>query len=259
MSYRYIRCEKENGMGWIRMNRPDKLNALNAYVFNEIEKSLMDFEEDDKIKVIVISGNEKAFCAGADVDPMANADIVTAFKLTDQSQAVFKRLSLVGKPTIAAISGYALGGGLELALCCDFRIAAENAVFGFPEINLGLIPGGGGTQRLPRLVGEGRAMELILLGENINAQQAENWGLVNKVVPIENIEVECRKLANKLIEKSSIALRCAKNAIRTGGNVGIEDGLKIEQDAFCLLFGTVDQKEGIASFLEKRKPVFIGR
>jgi len=259
MSYRYIICEKKQGLGWIRMNRPEKLNALNADVFNEIEKILMDFEEDDKIKVILISGNEKAFGAGADIDPMANADIVTAFKLTDQSHAVFKRLSGIAKPTIAAISGYALGGGLELALCCDFRMAAENAVFGLPEINLGLIPGGGGTQRLPRLIGEGRAMEMILLGKNIDARQADKWGLVNKVVPIENIDVECAKLARKLIEKSSIALRAAKSAIRAGGNVGIEDGLKIEQDAFCMLFGTADQKEGIASFLEKRKPVFSGR
>jgi enoyl-CoA hydratase/carnithine racemase len=241
------------------MNRPEKLNALNADVFDEIEKVLMDFEEDDEIKVILISGNEKAFGAGADIEPMANADIVTAFKLTEQSRAVFQLLSGIAKPTIAAISGYALGGGLELALCCDFRIAAENAVFGLPEINLGLIPGGGGTQRLPRLIGEGRAMEMILLGKNIDARQADKWGLVNKVVPIENIAVECTKLAGKLIEKSSIALRAAKSAIRTGGNVGIEDGLKIEQNAFCMLFGTADQKEGIASFLEKRKPVFSGR
>ena len=259
MAYRYLICEKKNGLGRIQMNRPDKLNALNTEVFNEIEKSLMDFEQDDKTKVIVISGNEKAFGAGADVEPMTNADIVKAFELTDQSQAIFKRLAGMAKPTIAGISGYALGGGLELALCCDLRIAAENAVFGFPEINLGLIPGGGGTQRLPRLIGEGRAMELILLGGNINAKQAENWGLVNKVVPIEKLEVKCGELANKLIEKSSIALRAAKSAIRAGGNVGMEDGLKIEQDAFCMLFGTADQKEGIASFLEKRKPAFSGK
>lgn len=259
MSYRYLVCEKKQGLGRIQINRPDKLNALNADVFCETEKVLIDFEEDDNIKAVLISGNEKAFGAGADIDPLANADIVKAFRLTDQSQAVFQRLSHMAKPTIAAISGYALGGGLELALCCDFRVAAENAVFGLPEINLGLIPGGGGTQRLPRLIGEGRALELILLGENIDALQAHKWGLVNKVVSIENIDIECTKLAGKLIEKSSIALRTAKHAIRAGGNVGIEDGLKIEQTAFCLLFGTDDQKEGIASFLEKRKPEFKGR
>jgi enoyl-CoA hydratase len=172
---------------------------------------------------------------------------------------VQERLADLPKPTIAAVSGYALGGGCEVALCCDFRIAADNAVLGLPEITLGIIPGGGGTQRLPRLVGLSLAAELIFLGETIKADKAERIGLVNRVVPSDRLEAEATALAEKLLEKPAVALRAAKTAIRKGMSASFKEGLQIEQGLFCMLFGTKDQKEGMAAFLEKRKPKFEGR
>lgn len=259
MDLKYVIYEKSDGVAKVKLNRPEKLNALNPDVYNELEKVFIDCETVREVKVLIIMGNEKAFGAGADIDAMSKGDVVLAYQLTDQSQRVQERLSDMPKPTIAAISGYAIGGGLELALCCDFRIAADNAVLGFPEINLGVIPGGGGTQRLPRLVGMSRAAELIFVGEPIKADQAEKWGLVNKVVPLNELESECEKLAQKLMKKSPVTLRAAKNSMRTGTNVGLKEALKIEQDIFCMLFGTSDQKEGMGAFLEKRKPTFTGK
>lgn len=259
MTYNYIIYEKIKGLAKIKLNRPEKLNALNSEVYAELENVLIDCERDPEIKVILITGNEKAFGAGADVDGMSKSDVVFAYHLTDQSQRLHERLAEIPKPTIAAIAGYALGGGLELSLCCDFRVAADNAILGLPEINLGLIPGGGGTQRLPRLIGLCRATALIFLGDSIKALQAESWGLVNKVVPLDQLELECEKLAYKLMDKSSIALRAAKTSMKTGLNVGLKEGLKLEQDAFCMLFGTSDAKEGMSAFVGKRKPVFKGK
>jgi len=259
MNFHNIIYEKEEGFAKIRLNRPQKLNALNPDVYNELENRFIECEADPEIKTIIIMGNEKAFAAGADIDAMSKGDVALAYQLTDQSQRVQERLADMPKPTIAAISGYALGGGLELALCCDFRIVADNAVLGVPEINLGIIPGGGGTQRLPRLIGVSRAAELILLGEPIKAGQAEKWGLVNKVVSLNELEPECEKLAQKLMKKSPVTLRAAKHSIHTGMNMGLKEALKIEQDIFCMLFGTSDQKEGMGAFLEKRKPTFTGR
>ena len=259
MAYEHVIYQNCDGLAKIRIDRPKKLNALNSNIFSEIENVLVECEEDPAIRVVIIAGHEKAFGAGADVEPMSNAGIAEAFTMTDQSQKVFRRLAQMGKPTIAAIAGYALGGGLELALCCDFRIAADNAVFGLPEINLGLIPGGGGTQRLARLIGESRAKEMIFLGKNIKASRAEEWGLVNMVTPFTQLEVECEKLAHILMAKSSVAMRAAKMAVSMAMNVGIEEGIKIEQNAFCMLFGTSDQKEGIRSFMNKRKPIFTGK
>jgi enoyl-CoA hydratase len=172
---------------------------------------------------------------------------------------VQERIADLPKPTIAAISGYALGGGCELALCCDFRIAADNAVLGQPEITLGIIPGGGGTQRLPRLVGLGAATELIFTGEMIKADRAERIGLVSKVVPLDQLEPEAEALASKLMERPALALRAAKTALRKGLSTSLKEGLQIEQDLFSMLFGTEDQKEGMAAFLEKRKPIFKGK
>jgi len=259
MAYRYIIYEEMQGLGKVRINRPEKLNALNPDVYEELESVFIDCEKEPEIKVILIIGDEKAFAAGADIDAMSKGDVILAYQLTNQSQRVQERLADMPKPTIAAISGYALGGGLELALCCDFRIVADNAVLGVPEINLGIIPGGGGTQRLPRLIGVSRAAELILLGEPIKAGQAEKWGLVNKVVSLNELEPECEKLAQKLMKKSPVTLRAAKHSIHTGMNMGLKEALKIEQDIFCMLFGTSDQKEGMGAFLEKRKPTFTGR
>jgi len=259
MDFKYINFEKRGGIGWVQFNRPEKLNALNSEVLRDLEKAVVTCEEDDAIKVIVLHGNEKAFIAGADVVNMAKGAIKFAYELTDLTMRVQERLADLPKPTIAAISGYALGGGCEMALCCDFRIAADNAVFGQPEITLGIIPGGGGTQRLPRLVGIGPATELVFTGEMIKADKAEQIGLVSKVVPLDQLETEVKSPAVKLMERPALALRAAKTALRKGLNASLKEGLQIEQDLFCMLFGTKDKKEGMAAFIDKRKPTFKGR
>ncbi len=259
MELKYINYRDEAGIAWAQFNRPKKLNALNPDVFRDLEAVVAKCEEDDTIRVLILTGSEKAFVAGADIDVMAKGDIGVAHEITDQTMRVQGRLADLPKPTIAAVSGYALGGGCEVALCCDFRIAADNAVFGFPEINLGIIPGGGGTQRLPRLVGFTWTPELILLGELIKAEKAERIGLVNKVVPFDRLEVEAKALAEKLMQRPAVALRAAKTAMRKGMNASLHEGLQIEQGMFCMLFGTKDQKEGMAAFLEKRKPAFEGK
>lgn len=259
MDLKNIIFEKENGIGWIRFNRPDKLNALNPDVFRELGKVVPICAEDDDIRVVVLTGNEKAFAAGADIDSMANGDISSAFKFSDGAIPVQERLADLPKPTIAAISGFALGGGLEVALCCDFRIAADNAVVGLPEINLGIIPGGGGTQRLPRLINYSLAAEMIMLGSMVKAEKAERFGILNKVVPVEELEKEVRTFAGRLMAQPAMSLRAAKIAMRKGLNTSLKDGIRIEQALFCMLFGTEDQKEGMAAFIEKRKPQFRGK
>jgi len=259
MAFKYINFKKREGIAWVQFNRPEKLNALNPDVLRDLEKAVVICEEDDDIKVVVLHGNEKAFVAGADIENMAKGDIKSAYELTDLTMRVQERLADLSKPTIAAISGYALGGGCEIALCCDFRIAADTAVFGQPEITLGIIPGGGGTQRLTRLVGIGPATELVFTGEMIKADRAERIGLVNRVVPLDQLEVEAEALAYKLMEMPALAIRAAKTAMRKGLNTSLKEGLQIEQDLFCMLFGTEDQKEGMAAFIEKRNPNFKGR
>ncbi len=259
MDFKHILFSKEDGVAWARLNRPDKLNALNPDVFREIGEVVAVCEKDVDIRVLVLTGNEKAFAAGADIEHMSTGHITDAYELTDGAIRTQERLADLPKPTIAAISGFALGGGLELALCCDFRIASENAVVGLPEINLGIIPGGGGTQRLPRLINYSQAAEMIMLGGMVKAEKAERLGILNKVVPQEQLEAEVSKLAKRLMAKSAIALRAAKTALRKGLGVSLKDGLQIEQDVFCMLFGTSDQKEGMAAFLEKRKANFQGK
>jgi enoyl-CoA hydratase len=256
---KYIVFKKRGGIGWIQFNRPERLNAINPEVLADLETAVVNCEEDDSIRVVVFMGSDKAFVAGADIEHMAKGDIKSAYKLTDLTMRVQERIADLPKPTIAAISGYALGGGCELALCCDFRIAADNAVLGQPEITLGIIPGGGGTQRLPRLVGLGAATELIFTGEMIKADRAERIGLVSKVVPLDQLEPEAEALASKLMERPALALRAAKTALRKGLSTSLKEGLQIEQDLFSMLFGTEDQKEGMAAFLEKRKPIFKGK
>jgi enoyl-CoA hydratase len=245
MDLQYILFTMEDGIGRIQFNRPAKLNAVNSDVLMDLEKALDQCLE--------------AFVAGADVKDMSTGDIRFAYSLTDLTLRVQEKLADLPKPTIAAISGYALGAGCELALCCDFRIASDNAVLGLPEISLGIIPGGGGTQRLPRLVGLSAAAEMILLGKTVKADRAENLSLVNKVVPLDDLERESRELANTLIKMPAVALRAAKTAMRKGLGLSLKDGLQMEQDLFCMLFGTQDQKEGMAAFMEKRKPVFRGK
>lgn len=259
MDLKYINFKCEGGIAWAQFNRPKKLNALNPDVLRDLEAVVGRCEEDETIRVLILTGSEKAFVAGADIGAMAEGDIGVAYETTDQTMRVQGRLADLPKPTIAAISGYALGGGCEVALCCDFRLAADNAVLGLPEITLGIIPGGGGTQRLPRLVGLSSALELILLGETIKAEKAEQIGLVHKVVSADQLESEAKTLAEKLMQRPAVAVRAAKTSILKGINASLDEGLKIEQGLFCMLFGTKDQKEGMAAFLEKRKPKFEGR
>jgi enoyl-CoA hydratase len=244
---------KEN-VAWIRFNRPKKLNAMNLEVIAEIDKALIECAENDKIKSVVLIGNEKAFIAGADIEPMAKADTKFAFQLAELTMGMQERLADLPKPTIAAISGFALGGGLEVALCCDFRIAAENAVLGCVEIKLGIIPGGGGTQRLPRVVGIGHAAEMLLLGTTVKADKALSIGLVTEVVPLDQLEAKVEELATKLAAIPAMAMKACKTAMRAGLNGGLKEGLRIEEIAFSMLFGTLDQKEGMGAFVEKRKP-----
>jgi enoyl-CoA hydratase len=256
---KYIKFKIEDGVGRIQFNRPEKLNAVNPDVLKELETAVESCEGNDDIRVVVLTGNEKAFIAGADIENMAKGDIKNAYKLTDLTLRVQERLADLSKPTIASISGYALGGGCELALCCDFRIAADNAMLGLPEITLGIIPGGGGTQRLPRLINLGAAARMILLGEMIKAKEAQEIGLVDKVVSWDELENETQKWVAKLKKKPALAVRAAKTAMRKGLSTSLKEGLQIEQDLFCMLFGTEDQKEGMAAFMEKRKAVFKGR
>ncbi|MDP6179767.1 MAG: enoyl-CoA hydratase [Desulfatiglandales bacterium] len=259
MDLKYINFRSQGGIGWVQFNRPEKLNAINPEVLNDLEKVVVRCEKDDAVRVVVLMGNEKAFVAGADVKNMANGDSKLAYDLTGLTMRVQEGLAGLSKPTIAAISGYALGAGCEMALCCDFRIAADNAVLGLPEITLGIIPGGGGTQRLPRLVGLSSAAEMVFLGETIKADKAERIGLVNKVVSSDLLEDEVKALASRLMKRPFLAICAAKTAMCEGLNTSLKEGLQIEQDQFCRLFGTEDQIEGMTAFIEKRKPSFKGK
>ncbi|MBI4830625.1 MAG: enoyl-CoA hydratase/isomerase family protein, partial [Candidatus Lindowbacteria bacterium] len=217
--------------------------------------------KDDSVRVIIITGGETVFAAGADLEAMAAAglDVVQAFKARFAPHNPFDCIEQIGKPVIAAIAGYALGGGCELALCCDFRIAADTAQFGQPEVRVGLIPGAGGTQRLPRLIGMTRAKELIMVGEFIGAAEAKQVGLVNAVVPADKLLEEAKKLAAKLIQRPPFGLRLAKMVMNMGANRDLPSALALEREAFAMLFATEDQKEGIRAFNEKRRPDFKGR
>jgi len=259
VEYETIILSVKGNIAWIRFNRPEKLNAMNLQVIKETERAIAECEEAEEVRALILTGNEKAFIAGADIAPMAKADVSAAFQLTEATIRMQERLADIPKPTIAAISGFALGGGLEVALCCDFRLAAENAVLGFPEITLGIIPGGGGTQRLPRLVGLGPATEMLLLGKPIKADKALAIGLVREIVPEDQLESRAEDLAKRLARIPSMAMKACKTAMRTGLNAGLKEGLRIEQAAFSMLFGTHDQKEGMAAFMEKRKAKYLGK
>lgn len=249
----------KNGIAQICLNRPKKLNALNSDVFRELEEAVRKIEADRSVRVLVLTGNEQAFAAGADIDQMFEGDVRMACEVTDFSMRVQERVSALPFPTIASVSGYCLGGGLELALCCDFRIASKTAVFGLPEINLGIIPGGGGTQRLPRLVGTGAALKMIMLGETIDAINARNIGLVDSVVQVADLENSVHTFALKFMQRPEISLRAAKTAVHKGMSMSLNEGLYLEKYLFGMLFGTKDQKEGMRAFLDKRKPEFSAK
>ena len=257
MTYKTLLYEKANGIGVVTLNRPEALNALNSTVYTELYDVFEAIENDEEVRAVILRGNgEKAFAAGSDVAEMANMNTLEVQKFMATIRKASDRIYNLTKPTIAAISGYALGGGNELAMCCDLRIASEKARFGQPEINLGLIPGASGTQRLPRLIGVAKAKEMIFLGDMIDAATALNIGLVNKVVPPEKVMEEAMAWAAKLASKSSPVLAMAKMAINTGIDTDINSGLNMEARCDALCFATEDQKEGMKAFLEKRKVVF---
>ncbi len=257
--YETITIEKRGAVAILTINRPDKLNALNMKVHEEGVAALDALKSDDSVRVVVLTGSgEKAFIAGADISEFVEATPVAQRDLFHE-RTLFNTIDSFPKPVVAMINGFCLGGGNELALACDIRIGSEKARFSQPEINLGIMPGGGGTQRLARLIGEGRAMELCLLGDMIDAETAHRYGLLNHVFPIDQLEEETMKIAEKIAEKAPIALQLTKEAVKFASRSNLDEGLRREVDLFAICFSTEDKKEGVAAFLEKRKPVFKGK
>jgi enoyl-CoA hydratase len=254
-----ITIEKRGKVAILTINRPDKLNALNNKVHSEGVVALDELRRDDEIRVIIITGaGEKSFVAGADISEFEGQTPVTQ-RNSFHERSLFNSVDTFPKPVIAMVNGFCLGGGNELAMACDIRMASENARFSQPEINLGIMCGGGGTQRLPRLVGEGRAMEMALTGGMIDAATAERIGLVNHVFPADQLEAETMKLAEKIADKAPIALQLSKEAVKFASRSNLDEGLRREVDLFAICFSTEDKQEGVAAFLEKRKPEFKGR
>ena len=248
----------EGAVGLIQLNRPKVLNALNGALMTELGDAVEEMDRNDAVRCIVIHGSERAFSAGADIDQMKTA---TPLVMIENSwiNRNFDRLRKVSKPIIAAVSGYCLGGGCELAMSCDIILASETAQFGQPEISIGIIPGAGGTQRLPRAIGKSRAMELVLTGKLISAREAESRGLVSRVVPVELYLEEAKSLAREIASKPPVAVRFAKEAINKVYELPLTEGLDYESRLFHILFSTEDQKEGMAAFVEKRKPEWKGK
>jgi len=261
MSYSNIRFDTDdNGIALVTVNRPEKLNALNRATMEELADAFTRARDDAAIRALIVTGaGEKAFVAGADIKELAVLSPVEARALALRGQAIFRVIETLPKPTVAAVNGFALGGGLELAMSCAIRVASPNAKFGQPEVKLGMVPGYGGTQRLPRLVGRGRAIDMLITGEPIDAAEAYRIGLVNYVAPLEELLPFCRAWAQKVMANGPAAIALALEAVDVGLDCGIEEGLRLEATAFGLTAGTEDRGEGTRAFLEKRKAAFAGR
>lgn len=259
-AYEFLRIEREDGIAVVVVNRPDKLNALNAATVAELDRAFRDLAADAQVRAVILTGaGEKAFVAGADIAELSRMGPIDGIQVSRQGQDAFRFLESMSKPVIAAVNGYALGGGLELALACHLRIASENARFGLPEVKLGIIPGYGGTVRLPRLIGKGRALELILTGAMIDAAEAHRIGLANRVVPQVELMTEAQALARTIAANGPIALAFAIESVNRGMATSLEDGLTLESNLFGLLASTDDMREGMQAFLEKRQAEFKAR
>jgi len=255
MAYETLIVEIEDYVALIRLNRPDSMNALNVKLMQELAEALTQADRNDKVRCIVLTGSEKAFAAGADIREMAQASFVDVFTgdlFAPETEAILR----VRKPIIAAVSGYCLGGGCELAMMCDIIIASDTAKFGQPEINLGVVAGMGGTQRLTRFVGKSKSMDMHLTGRFMDAAEAERSGLVSRIVPVKSLIEEVMKCAVKISEKSAITVMVVKEAVNRAQETSLREGLLFERRLFHALFATEDQKEGMAAFLEKRQPQF---
>jgi len=252
-----ISLETRNRIAYVTVNRPEKLNALNLQAKSELKQVFENIKGAYDIDVVILTGSgEKAFVAGTDIAELTMLNTESGKTFAEGGQGVFNIIENLGKPVIAAVNGYALGGGCELALACHIRIASENARFGQPEVNLGIIPGYGGTQRLARLVGKGRAMEMILTGDQVDAQEALRLGLVNKVVPLPELMKTAETVAQKIVTKGQVAVRLALKAVNMTQETNLTDGQALEASLFGVCCGSEDFKEGIKAFLEKRKPEF---
>jgi enoyl-CoA hydratase len=260
MEFKYIIYEKNEGVATITLNRPEALNAFSKEVVEEILHALEDVKTDESVRVVVLTGaGEKAFSAGADIKAMVGMTALKAREMSLMGERLCVGLENLEKPVIAAINGYALGGGLEVAMSCDLRIASENAKMGQTEINIGLIPGWGGTQRLTRLVGMTKAKELVFTGRIIDAKTAEQIGIINMVVPSDKFRETVSQFAKDLASKAPVALKVAKALINKGSDIGLESALALEREGFGVVGSSEDLKEGVSAFTEKRKPVFKGR
>jgi len=255
--YSNILVETQGKVGLIRLNRPRAFNALNTELVSELMQALAEFDKDDSVGAMVVTGSDKVFAAGADIREMSEASAVDM--LNSDHINLFDKIMKIQKPVIAAVSGYALGGGAELAMSCDMIVASETAVFGQPEINLGIIPGAGGTQRLTKAVGKAIAMEVMLNDRRLSAAEAAHYGLVNKVAPVDSYLDEALALAQQIAERAPIAVRLCKQAVNRAFESSLSDGIMEERRAFYFLFATEDQKEGMQAFLEKRDPDWKGK
>ncbi len=255
--YTHLLVRREGRVGVIQLNRPQALNALNSALMDELVTALQEFDADPEVGCIIVTGSEKAFAAGADIKQMAQASVVEM--IDSPFIGYWDKLARIAKPIVAAVSGWCLGGGCELAMACDLIVAAESAVFGQPEINLGIIPGAGGTQRLTRAVGKSIAMDMVLTGRRLSAQEALQYGLVARVLPNEGFAAAAVAVAAEVAARSPIALRIAKEAVNHAFELPLAEGIHLERRLFNMLFATADQKEGMAAFVEKRAPNWQGK